>query len=99
MRSSFNYKVKQIPSIGDVVVIVDRSTDDDNYMSVTNDAENVVEHIVHDIEYIPDRFVYCDTMNTWSELEVETDGKFCGFLPLGEDFSFDILKNYCYNEV
>ena len=45
-------------------------------MSVTNDAENVVEHLYN--HYGNRQFFYKDTMGEWDEL-VHTNGKFTGF--------------------
>jgi hypothetical protein len=47
-------------------------------MSVTNDAENVVEEVVR--EYGNKRVVYRDSTGRWDEL-VHEDGKFSRFAP------------------
>lgn len=47
-------------------------------MSVTNDAENVVEYLYN--VYGNRRFVYRDTMGRWDEL-THDHGKFIGFAP------------------
>ncbi len=47
-------------------------------MSVTNDAENVVEYLYN--RFGNRRFFYRDTMGRWDEL-VHEHGKFTGFRP------------------
>lgn len=47
-------------------------------MSVTNDAENVVEYLYN--RFGNRRFVYRDTMGRWDEL-VHSNGHFTGFRP------------------
>lgn len=70
LRSMF-----QVDHIRDDVVYL---TDLDVGMSVTNDAENVVEYLYN--RFGNKRFVYRDTMGRWDEL-AHTNGHFTGFLP------------------
>jgi hypothetical protein len=60
----------------DTVFIVD----EDGPMSITNDAEAVVEYI--NSQYPSMRIVYCDTDGHWDEL-VHTNGNFLAFEPIG----------------
>ena len=57
-------------------------------MSVTNDAEQVVEalaarRLLVDALGRPRRVIYRDTEGRWDEPAVK-DGRFAGFLPIGE---------------
>ena len=60
----------------DTVFIVD----EDGPMSITNDAEAVVDFVNQ--LYPQRKIVYCDTDGNWDEL-VHTNGKFLAFEPLG----------------
>ena len=52
--------------------------DNDIGMSITNDAENVVDDVLK--KYPGHIIIYRDTMGEWAEL-VHFDGKFTGFAP------------------
>lgn len=58
----------------DTIFIVDL----DQGKSITNDAEKVVERVVHDHGTV--RIIYRDTMGRWDEL-VHEGGIFKGFAP------------------
>lgn len=72
LRSDFH--IEEITP--DKIFIVDLNND--AYMSVTNDAENVVAYLYE--RYGNRRFIYLDTMGNWDELE-HTNGRFTGFRP------------------
>ncbi len=53
----------------------------DKHLSVTNDAESVVEELVRNNRLLPgQRLLYYDSENMLDELVVK-DGKFAGFAP------------------
>lgn len=72
MRSKFYI---QRVTTGTVYIV-----DEDGPVSVTNDAENVVEYI--NKTYPNMRIIYCDTDGHWDEL-VHRDGVFQAFEPIG----------------
>lgn len=83
LRSSFDVEI-----LGDTVVIYDR--DESGKMSVTNDAEAVIENVIaygllHHLKrmsYVA-HFIYRDSTGQYDELLVTPEGKFSGFRALG----------------
>lgn len=65
-----------------VIRVVDLYTDACPSMTVTNDAENVVAHVVGHLGC--HRIFYQDTDGQWDEL-VHQDGVFSTFAPLPDD--------------
>ena len=64
----------------DFVAIIDH---DDGAMSVTNDAEGVVEQLTKERTLGPGtRLVYRDSEGIWDELKHNGAGKFTGFAPI-----------------
>jgi hypothetical protein len=80
-RSRFTHSLRRG---GAVMTIVDRYTDAAPTMTVTNDAENVIQYL-HEIGALPPaaRVVYRDTDGRWDELRHDGCGTFVGFAPVG----------------
>jgi hypothetical protein len=75
-----SYRVDRVtksvsPFYKGAVFIVDN---DDGHMSITNDAENVVRHVLAD--YPDHQIIYRDTTGRWDEL-LHWNGQFSGFKP------------------
>lgn len=83
LRSSFDVEI-----LGNTVVIYDR--DERGKMSVTNDAEAVIENVIayglanftNRFTYVA-HFIYRDSSKQYDELLVTPEGKFAGFRALG----------------
>ena len=75
LRASYRVdRVTEGSPLGKMVFIIDN----DEGMTITNDAENVVEDV---LSHYPDhRIIYCDTDGNWDEL-LHWNGKFAGFKP------------------
>jgi hypothetical protein len=79
LRSNFLVK----PFLEDKILILDDLCNDVGSMSVTNDAENVIMHLVEDMGYPLDStwcVAYRDTEGDWDRLGVQDNGTFSGFL-------------------
>jgi hypothetical protein len=75
LRASYSVdRATSDPILGKMVFIVDN----DVGMSITNDAEAVVEDVLR--QYPDHRIIYRDTMGQWDEL-VHWNGKFSVFKP------------------
>ena len=61
-------------------------------MSVTNDAEAVIEALAHMEDLSNTRVIYCDTDGRWDELRVEDGHRFVGYRPIGVHQLADALK-------
>jgi hypothetical protein len=64
--------------VTDDIVFITDDWEAHGRMSVTNDAENVVQHV--NGQYPGRRIVYRDTDGCWDEL-LHADGNFTGFAP------------------
>jgi hypothetical protein len=72
-RATYGYTV-----LGAFILVVDQ----DQGMSVTNDAEHVIADLARARVLPGRRVLYRDTDKHWDELVV-SDGAFAGFAPLG----------------
>lgn len=70
-----SYSVDRVVSTPERMVFI---VDNDVGMSITNDAEAVVEDVLAKYPY--HRIIYRDTMGQWDEL-LHWNGKFAGFKP------------------
>lgn len=73
-RATYGYTVL------DAFVLV---VDQDQGMSVTNDAERVIADLARAQVLAGRRVLYRDTDKRWDELLIAVDGTFAGFAPLG----------------
>lgn len=58
-------------------------TDHDGSVSITNDAEAVVAHVLPQLDTLADRILYKDTDGNWDELR-HNGQEFTGFAPISD---------------
>ena len=70
-----------------IIIVYDQC--DGNQMSVTNNAEGVIDELNRDFGTVGRRVIYRDTDGRWDELKVDNKGAFSGFGSLGTE---DLLQ-------
>jgi len=74
---------------GSVILVIDQYTDASPTMSVTNDAEQVVEEVWE--RFGDHRIAYRDTEGHWDELR-HRRGVFTGFAPLDDELRKEVAQ-------